>query len=92
MTENSFKLITCNKCGWVYFAVSREYAENEVKTFNEYFKTLSKEDQELYYGGKGANIKSYEKCWCGNNHTNFRDSSHGDCPDGCTLSPIINDT
>jgi hypothetical protein len=80
---------TCNKCGWVYFGVSREYAENQLNEFNRYFDTLSREDQELYYGGKDSDISQYEKCWCGNDYTNFRDSREGDCPDGVTISLII---
>jgi len=88
MIKNS-KNRTCLKCGWVYFGVSREYAENEVKKFNEFFETLSKKDQKDLYGGHGSSIASYESCWCGNKYDNFRDSKPGDCPRGCTISPII---
>lgn len=83
------KNVTCNKCGEVYFEVSREYAVDEVRRFNEYFNTLSKKDQDDHYGGTGSNIKRYEYCWCKNPHTNFRDSIAGDCPNGVTMSPII---
>lgn len=94
MTENAldrtYTCRTCLKCGWVYFAVSRAHAEGEVKQFNEYFATLSKEQQDDY-GGKGATIEPYEACWCGNPHTNFRESREGDCPAGVTMSGIIFD-
>jgi hypothetical protein len=81
---------TCLKCGTVAFGVSRSFAEQEVERFNEYFATLSQEKQHDFYGGNGATIGQYERCvFCSSPHTNFRESRHGDCPDGCTLHPII---
>jgi len=81
---------TCNKCGWVHFAVTREHAEEEVRRFNEYFDGLTEEKQQDYYSGNKSSIKSYEKCFCcGNEYTNFRESVDGDCPVGCTIQPII---
>jgi hypothetical protein len=81
---------TCLKCGWVAFGVTRAHAEEEVKKFNEYFSTLSKETQEEFYGGTGSSIKQYERCMlCSGSHTNFREGLPGDCPEGCTLNPII---
>lgn len=85
------KSVTCNKCGWVHFEVSREYAQNEVQHFGEYFRTLTLERQEEYYGGRPGYIEDYEHCGlCNNSYKNFRDSVEGDCPDGSTQSPIIN--
>lgn len=85
-----FKYRTCNKCGWVHFGVTRKYAEKEVKKFNEYFETLSKERQELFYGGVGASIANYESCFrCGNNHKDFRNSVITEIPYGSTIQPII---
>lgn len=84
--------VTCNKCGTVAFEVSREYAETEVHSFNVYFNKLLKQDQDDYYGGKTSRVANYEQCWCGNSYKDFRPSKPGDCPDGCTLSPIIRST
>ena len=81
--------VTCKKCKWVYFAVSREYAKFEVSKFNEYWETLSKEDRERAYGNCKANIKDYEFCQCGNSYKNFRKAKSDDCSSGNTLSPII---
>lgn len=82
--------VTCNKCGWVHMGVSREHAEDEVRRFNEYFDGLPVEKQEDYYGGKKSSVLNYEKCFrCGSNWENFRRSREGDCPDGCTIGPII---
>lgn len=83
-------LRTCNKCGWVHFAVTRGAAEAEVELFNSYYATLTPEKQQDYYGGKTSSIKNYEHCFfCSNIFTNFRVFKPGDCPDGCTISPII---
>jgi hypothetical protein len=82
--------LTCNKCGTVAFAVSRGFAESEVMSFNKYFFSQSKEVQALF-GSKPSSLAQYEACGCGNPHTNFRKAKDGDCPDGCTLSPIISD-
>lgn len=87
--SKTLKCRTCKSCGWVYFGVSREYAENEVKKFNRYFKKLSLKDRKDYYGNKPANILPYETCWCGNSYTNFKKSKKNDCPNGVTMSAII---
>jgi len=87
-----YKERTCNKCGWVHFAVTREHAENEVKTFNDYFDTLTEEEQQRNYGGKCSSIKQYEQCFfCGNDYTDFRVAEKDDCPIGVTLGPIIDE-
>ncbi len=84
------KTVTCNKCGTVAFQVSREFAVNQVEEFIKYYNTLTREQQLDYYGGKPATLAGYEGCmFCGGSYKNFRDSVPGDCPEGCTLSPII---
>lgn len=88
--EINYNERTCNKCGWVHFGVTREFAENEVKRFNDYFNTLTEDKQQKHYGGKCSSIAQYDRCFfCGNSYTNFRDFKEGDCPDGVTLGPII---
>lgn len=75
-------------CGWVHFAVSRKYAENEVARFNSYYDKLDAAGKSNYAGP--SSITHYEKCsLCGESYENFRDGLEGDCPIGCTLSPII---
>lgn len=84
---------TCNQCGWVAFGVTREHAEHEVASFNKYFDTLTRQQQIDFYGGEPSGIRQYEKCMlCGGSYKNFRDSKPGDCPEGCTLNPIIVET
>lgn len=86
---NNCTLVTCLKCGEVYFEVSREFAIDEVERFNKYFDSLPKNEQDDYYGGIKSKVSNYEFCWCKNIYTNFRDFKMGDCPDGVTISPII---
>lgn len=81
---------TCLRCGRVAFSITRKRAEAAVRTFNEYYGRLSTSDREKYYGSTPASIALYERCMqCGNSYTNFREEREGDCPNGCTLSPII---
>ncbi len=53
-------LVQCKHCGWIHFAVTRAYAEDEVKRFNEYYDSGPPEVQELF--GRRSSIKNYEHC------------------------------
>lgn len=84
------RTVTCNRCGWVHFQVSRAYAEDQVKRFNAFYDALTPEDQETFYGGRGATLDLYLACHsCSNPYTDFRESKPGDHPRGATLGPII---
>lgn len=90
--EKKYNELTCNKCGWVHFGVTSEYADAEVKRFNEMYNELTAAEKERYYGSKPASMISYENCsLCGNSYKNFRESKESDCPTGVTLGPIIYD-
>lgn len=81
---------TCKTCGTVAFGITRESALAEVKSFNDYYDSLSRKKQEDNYGGIRSSIVHYERCTlCGNRFKDFRETVKGDCPDGCTLGPII---
>lgn len=85
----SSNLVTCKKCGWVHFAVTRAHAEAEIKRFNEYYDSLTEEKQEFYYGSKKSGMHNYDRCFlCGPGAT-FRPFKEGDCPTGCTIQPCI---
>lgn len=76
----------CLKCGWVAFGVTREYAETEVKKFNEYYNSLDSEAKSDF-GGPSC-VERYERCLrCDNHYTNFQKTEN--CPFGVTLNPII---
>lgn len=87
MALHGFKNVTCNKCGTVYMAVPRKFAEHEIEESANFRKSLTKEERKKYQSA--LTIASYEYCWCKNNYKNFRNSKDGDCPDGCTISTII---
>jgi protein-arginine kinase activator protein McsA len=84
--------VTCTNCGWVHFAVSREHAEGQVKSFNDYVKTIPVEKHKEFWGGNLAAIEDYESCkLCGSSYKDMRAAKPGDCPDGCTIGPIISE-
>lgn len=69
--------------------VTRAFAENAVAEFNTYFEAQVLSVREMF-GNKPARISEYERCnRCGGPHTDFRAFAMGDCPDGCTIGPII---
>lgn len=87
------ELVTCNHCGWVHFKVSRFEAEQSVEKFNQYYNTLTSEEQQNYYRGRKSYIKDYEHCdFCGGRYDNFRPFQKDDCPEGCTIGPIIQES
>ena len=80
--------LTCPKCGWTHFGVSRVYAVQNVKNFNDYYNSLSPEKQEDFYGNKMAEIGHYEHCFnCGAMYKTFE--RRNNAPEGCTIQPII---
>lgn len=82
-------LITCNKCGWVHFPVTREHAEAEVKKFNEYYEAQDQETKDSFGGRPSSVERDYDRCFfCGPGAT-FRLFEEGDCPDGCTIQGAI---
>lgn len=90
MRDSSFKIVICKSCNWCHMGVSRRYAVKSVKDFNEYFQTLSKKQQKENYGGKGADLNQYEKCFrCGGSHKNFRTAKKKEIPNGSTIQPVI---
>ena len=92
MLPDPQRLVTCNRCGWVHVAVTREYAEHAVASFNDYFRAQSP-DVQLSFRGISSLEKDYMRCHrCGGPHTEFHVSEPGDCPRGCTISPILQES
>lgn len=81
-------MATCNKCGTVAFEVSRKRAERQVKTFNNYFDSLSEKDKE-FFEGKSSKIEQYEHCKCGAHYSDFRNTKLEDFLKVSTINPII---
>lgn len=96
----SINCVTCNKCGWVHYAITREEAEQNVKTFCDYYDNADLETKKFFNSlntsiipdkyDRNELFRTYTVCMsCGNSYTNFRPSKAGDCPMGCTLNPIL---
>jgi ribosomal protein S14 len=81
----------CKECGWIHFVVSKKAATAEVRKFNEYYDSLSPDDQENYYGGKKASLAAYKRCFfCGTSHKNTRELRPLDhLPTGSTVQSIM---
>lgn len=89
------KLVTCKNCGWVSIELKKSVVIGSVARFNEYFKSLSRGEQLLYYRGKKSYIKDYKVCFrCGGSYKKFRDyDSKTDANiDGHTINPILRRT
>lgn len=83
-------ILVCNKCKTPAFAVSRFYAEQEIKRFNEYFYSLTEIERSQYYGDKPSNISNYENCmYCNSYYKSFRIPRDGELRTGESLGPII---
>lgn len=85
--------LKCTKCGWIHFAVSRDYAEEEVSSFNRYYESLTPIQQEENYGGRKSDISSYEHCFrCGTHHEQAVKATNEEVPNGSTIQPMISPT
>lgn len=85
--------LTCRQCGWVHFAVSRQHAINAIRQFNDYYDSLSPDEQQECYGGRKASlVRTYGTCnRCGAKNTRSRTSTGKelDAIRGCTIGPLI---
>jgi hypothetical protein len=80
--------VTCLNCGWVHMGMTKEQAAQEVANFNVYFAKLTPKEQQDYYKGRPSSIEMYIGCFrC--KQTRFRKAVPGDCPDGCTIQPVV---
>ena len=60
----------CSSCGTVHFSVSRAEAEENIRTFNQMYATLSAEERSTLYDGKQASLNDYLFC------DNCQESAH----------------
>ena len=84
--------VTCGVCGWVMYPISRAYAEESVRLFNEHYDAVGGRCDEMtgpYYFQR-SDISQYEHCFrCGAHFSEMKPSKPDDCPAGVTLQPII---
>ena len=94
--------VTCNNCGWVHFPVTRAYAKQQTREFADFWNNAPTETKLNYfrYGASPEELpekydeekhfQGYEYCHrCGEHYKNFRESLPKDCPDWCTISPVL---
>lgn len=84
------KHVTCNKCGWCYFEVSRDHVKKWVDEWQVLFDTKPKEWLAMYgITDKPPSTEPYYACGCGNSYKQFHDSLPAEVPRGSTISPIL---
>jgi len=78
--------VTCIKCNWISFAVTKEYAVKESAEFVAWFNKQDKKTQSLYGDGEPHDYKCQ---LCGGDK--FRTSTDEETKKiyGCTISPVI---
>jgi hypothetical protein len=86
---NDHPQVVCLKCNWVSFSVTKKQAQDEVKSFNTYFKTLTKEQQTLFYGGEKSSLKSYVCLRCGGDKFRLYEEPRDHLGIGHTINPVI---
>ena len=89
LVDENIKPVTCTHCSWVSMLVTREYANNQIKEFNEWFEKQS-DATKKHYSNTPSTIKNYACLVCGK-FGPYRDYQEGDCPEGCTIGPVIDD-
>ena len=69
----------CPRCGPVHNGISEADAAEAVLDTNAYLATLTKEEQEQWYGGKTISINRYMQCfYCGCPSNDFLPVNRGD--------------
>lgn len=79
--------VTCLRCGWVSWAITKAQAEKYVADYNAWFNALPAEMQAR--DGRQKGLDSYNCMRCGGSE--FRKSVDDDCPAGVTISPVVAD-
>lgn len=80
-------IVVCKKDGWQHFAVTRKYAEEQVKTFNDWYEKQSQDIKRMY--GGPSRLEDYSCQLCGG--TDFREFIIGIDKQlyGSTIGPVI---
>lgn len=81
------QLVKCVECEWVSMGVSRQFALTEIAKFNEYYDTLSPEQQKEYYNNRKSSEDRYVCIHCFG--TEFIPIENDECPNGVTVSAVI---
>lgn len=79
--------VKCKKCNWVSFAITKQKALEEIAQFNQFYYTLTKKEQNNYYGGTPSSEKTYTCLRC--NNRDFNVALPEEIPFGSTINPVI---
>lgn len=78
--------VTCRKCGWISYAVSKKEAEEDIASFNALYYSLDDEGKARFNGP--ASLDGY-RCRCG--ASDFTQGGEDRLPDGATVCGVIFD-
>lgn len=86
-------LLTCKKCGWSFFKVSKEFMTREIKKFLDFYNSADDETKS-HYGNVTPErmLDEYTKCaLCNSSHKNMRpyDSKQDNNLEGHTIGPML---
>jgi len=86
---NSEKIIcvTCTHCGRVGVKYTPEQMNNAILRFNDWFESQTQSTKDNF-GNKQSKESDYSCLTCGH-YGPYRLFKAGDCPDGCTISPVV---
>ncbi len=81
-------LVIC-RCGWQHFGVTRAYATEQVRLFNEFYEAATP-GTKRNYGGPAELTRDYETCHSCGKVGEFRPTTKDDAVlEGSTISPVI---
>ncbi len=80
----------CKACKWVHFPMTPWQVLDSVWRFLDYYRTLTAEKQQMFYGGRPSYVTDHMRCFrCGGSHLNFRVAKKSEIPFGSTIQPIM---
>jgi len=79
--------VTCTRCSWVSYAVSRAEAEQRIARHNA--MRLEHPDN-LRFWPNPTSLERYRCLGCGG-WGPYRSARTGDCPSGATINPVLVD-
>lgn len=77
--------VTCLRCGWVSYAVTKAHAEAHVERHNAFRLA---DPARLKHWPTPASVEEYRCRGCGQ-WGPYRKARQGDCPTGATINPVV---
>lgn len=80
-------LVTCEKCSWISYAVSKAYAEKEVEEFLAFYDSMPKDQAENLYGKRRGH--NYKCLRCNGDKFRPTTTAESNAIYGSTISPVV---